>query len=92
MTGDSYMVTPSAVALLRRPRVSDLTGKSRTKIYNDIAAGLFIRGVALGGGRVAWPLHEVEAINRARIAGATDDDIRELVAQLHAARTGEGAI
>lgn len=85
------MVTPSAVALLRRPHVSDLTGKSRTKIYKDIAAGLFIRGVALGGGRVGWPSYEVEAILRARIAGATDSDIRKLVDQLHAARTGGGA-
>ncbi|MDD2769440.1 MAG: AlpA family phage regulatory protein [Methylococcus sp.] len=77
------MVTPSAMALLRRPQVSALTCKARSTLYREIRQGVFTRPVSLGGGRVAWPAHEVEAINRARIGGATDDNIRELVAHLH---------
>jgi hypothetical protein len=33
-----------------------------------------------------WPSDEVEAINAARIAGKTDEEIRTLVAKLEAAR------
>lgn len=84
------MTTPSAISLIRRPKVSDLTGKPRTTLYKDISAGLFVRPVALGGGRVAWPSHEVDEIVRARIRGESNDGIRKLVDQLHAARTGEG--
>lgn len=79
-------MTVALTKLLRQKLVSEATSKGRTTIYREIGKGLFTRPVSLGGGRVAWPAHEVEAINRARIAGATDDDIRELVAQLHAER------
>jgi hypothetical protein len=35
---------------------------------------------------VAWPQSEVEAVNRARIAGMTDKEIIELVTAMHQAR------
>jgi prophage regulatory protein len=35
---------------------------------------------------VGWPTYEVEAINAARIAGMTQDEIRKLVADLEAQR------
>jgi prophage regulatory protein len=35
---------------------------------------------------VGWPSNEVEAINTARIAGKTDEEVRALVAKLEAAR------
>jgi prophage regulatory protein len=35
---------------------------------------------------VGWPASEVSAINTARIAGKTDDEIRVLVVKLEAAR------
>ena len=58
----------------------------RTKFYEDLNAGLFPPGVALGPRSVAWPSHEIDAIISARVAGKTEDQIRELVKQLTAAR------
>jgi len=72
--------------LMRRPAVESATGISRTVIYRRIGVGLFPRSINLGGGIVGWPSSEVDAINEARIAGKTDDEIKMLVTQLHQAR------
>lgn len=79
--------TTTPTALLRRPSVQARTGLARTTIYRRIKQGTFPPPVDLGGGVVGWPAEEVEAINKARIAGKSDDDIRALVAKLHEART-----
>ena len=73
--------------ILRRPRVEEAIGLSRSSIYMRVSQGLFPRPVALGPRAVGWPAGEVAAINAARIAGRTDDEIRALVTQLEAART-----
>jgi prophage regulatory protein len=71
------------VRLLREPSVTSLTGKSRSTLWNDIKAGTFTPPVHIGSGRsVGWPASEVTAINRARIAGKSDDEIRRLVRSL----------
>lgn len=72
--------------LLRRPSVQASTGMARTTLYRRIQSQLFTRPVDLGGGMVGWPATEVEAINQARIAGKSDDDIRALVKALEASR------
>jgi prophage regulatory protein len=77
---------PTLNPLLRRPIVEQATGKSRTTIYRDIQRGLFSHPIEIGGARVAWPANEVEAINKARIAGKSDDEIKALVIELEAAR------
>ena len=58
----------------------------RTKFYEDIKAGLFTPAVSLGKRSVAWPSCEIDAIIAARVSGKTEDEIRELVIQLTAAR------
>ena len=78
----------STTALIRRPAVESLTGYTRSTIYRNISRGLFVKPVSIGGDRVAWPANEIEAINRARIAGKSDDDIKTLVSELEAARGG----
>lgn len=80
----SIFLTPTA--LFRRPAVQQLTGDSRSTTYRKISKGLFTKPVKIGGDRVAWPSNEVEAINKARIAGKSDDDIKLLVIELEAAR------
>ena len=60
---------------------------TRSTIYLRIAQGLFTKPVKLGARAVGWPAREVAAINAARIAGQSDDDIRKLVQRLQAART-----
>jgi len=72
--------------ILRLPTVKIQSGLARSTIYQRIAQGLWTKPVSLGARAVGWPSDEVDAINAARIAGKTDDEIRELVAELEAAR------
>jgi prophage regulatory protein len=72
--------------LLRRPLVSGLIGKSRSTLYRDIQKGLFPKPVSIGGERVAWPANEVQAINQARIASKSDQEIKQLVIALEVLR------
>ena len=78
--------------ILRRPRVELTSGYSRSTLYLRITQGLWPRPVRLGPRAVGWPAGEVAAINAARIAGKSDDEIRALVATLQAARTAAGGV
>ncbi len=80
-------VLPPINPLYRRPVVEQATGESRSTIYRKIQKGLFTKPVQIGGDRVAWPANEVQSIINARIAGKTDDEIKELVVELEKART-----
>ena len=81
------------MAILRMQSVKTEIGhSSHASIYNAIHAGLFTEPVRIGERSVGWPSQEVAAINAARIAGQTDEQIRDLVNRLHTARcaaTGE---
>ncbi|WP_019867636.1 helix-turn-helix transcriptional regulator [Methylovulum miyakonense] len=79
-------VLPVLNPLYRRPIVEQATGDSRSTIYRKIKNGLFTKPVPIGGERVAWPANEVAAINQARIAGKSDEEIKQLVVELEAAR------
>lgn len=70
----------------RLPAVKSETGLSRSTIYLRITQGLWTKPISLGARAVGWPSSEVAAINAARIAGKTDDEIRALVVKLEAAR------
>lgn len=72
--------------ILRLPAVKSESGLSRSTIYLRIAQGLWTKPVSLGTRAVGWPSSEIAAINAARIAGKSDDEIRELVVKLEAAR------
>jgi len=72
--------------ILRRPRVEEAIGLSRSTIYLRVSQGLFTQPVSLGPRAVGWPAGEVSTINAARIAGQSDDEVRALVTQLHNAR------
>ena len=75
------------MSILRMPAVKAETGhRSHASIYTAIKAGLFTKAVPIGERSVGWPDYEVVAINRARIAGQTEAEIRELVSRLHAKR------
>jgi prophage regulatory protein len=76
-----------AVTVLRRPKVEAVTGGSRSAIYQWAADGLFTKPIRLGSRAVGWPAHEVATINAARIAGKSNDEIRELVELLHLQRS-----
>jgi len=68
--------------LLKLPQVLGLTAKSRSTHYQEIKQGLMPPPVKLGEQSVAWPESEILAINKARIAGKSTDEIKQLVQQL----------
>ena len=82
-------VTTFISALLRLTTVLSLRGVGKSQHYDDIQSGLFTPPVKIGTRASAWPAHEVAALNAARIAGKTDDQIRKIVIDLLAARTAE---
>jgi prophage regulatory protein len=73
-------------AFLRPADVRKGRGISEATLYRLIAQRLLPKPVRISSRAVAWPVNEVEAIDRARIAGRTDDEIRRLVSELEAAR------
>ena len=75
-----------AYTILRLPDVKRQTGHSRSTIYHHISEGIFPRPVSLGARSVGWPDYEVAALNAARVASKTYEEIRELVSDLEAAR------
>lgn len=73
--------------IIQRLRVVlQLRGRSRSSHYLDIQQGLFTPPVLIGSRAVGWPSSEVEAINAARIAGKSEEEVRDLVAKLQVAR------
>jgi prophage regulatory protein len=76
--------------LLRFPQVLEVSGLRGTSLYADIKDGLFPPPVRLSGRGRAWPELEVFAINRARIAGKSNEQIKALVTDMVAARVRLG--
>lgn len=75
------------MAILRLPAVLTETGhRSHASIYSAVRAGTFTKPIPIGERSVGWPDNEVRAINEARIAGRTQEQIRELVTRLHSRR------
>lgn len=72
--------------IYRLPAVKLESGYSRSTIYLRIAQGLWTKQVRLGPRCVGWPAHEVAALNAARIAGKSDEEIRTLVTALESGR------
>lgn len=70
----------------RLPQVIAKRARSRASHYADIQRGLWTKPVALGPQCSAWPKHEVDALQAARLRGCTEDEIRALVDELHQRR------
>lgn len=75
-------VAPKPIRILRIKEVLNLRGLPKSTFYEHISKGLMTRSVNLGERSVGWPEHEVEQINMALVAGATSDQIKELVTEL----------
>lgn len=76
------------ITLDRRPAVEAASGKRRSQLYADVTAGLFPPPVKIGPRAAAWVRSEYQQVLAARVAGKSDDQIRELVAALVAQRGG----
>lgn len=84
MQFEKYVAIPPTI--LRLPAVKSLSGLARSTIYLHIEQGLWTKPVRLGARAVGWPANEVAMINKARIAGKSNEEVRQLVAELEAAR------
>ncbi|MFT4047934.1 MAG: AlpA family phage regulatory protein [Solimonas sp.] len=78
--------------LCRFPELSACIGLGRTQIYSLIRDGLLMPPVRLGAQSVAWPSDEVDTYVKAKIRGASNDELRALVARLVAARATAGSV
>ena len=66
--------------------LAEMGHRSHASVYTAIRNGTFTKPVPIGERSVGWPDYEAKAINQARIAGQTDDQIKALVTRLHAQR------
>ncbi len=72
--------------IFRLPQVMDECGLARSTVYLRIKQGLLTKPISLGPRCVGWPQAEIEAINAARIAEKSEDEVRARVAELQANR------
>lgn len=70
---------------LKLPEVRESTGQGTTSVYHQIKDGLLTPPIKRGRSSV-WPENEITEVQRAIIAGRSDDDLRQLVKDLIAAR------
>lgn len=83
----STSIASATGSLLKMSTICDLRGSGRTSVYVDMAEGLWPPPIKLSKRCVRWVGSECVAVNQARIAGHSDDQIRELVKRLVAARS-----
>jgi prophage regulatory protein len=73
--------------IMRSPEVIQISGMPRSTRVLHISKGLWPRPVSIGGRAIGWLSTEVDAILAARVAGKSDEEIRQLVRNLEAQRT-----
>jgi len=61
-------------------------GVSRSKQYKDVNEGLWTRPIKLSVRASAWPNYETEILNKAIIAGKSEEEIKALVVELETLR------
>ena len=74
-------MSETTISLMRLETVISRRGRSRAQLYIDIKRGPMTPPVRLGLKLSAWPSHEIDALNRAEIAGATQVELCALVQQ-----------
>ena len=85
-TSNIRQVSLPAEGFARLPVVLEVRGLKQSTHYQSVADGLYTKPVKISARATAWPVSEVRALNSARLAGKSNDEIRELVKALTAAR------
>ena len=75
----------------RFQKVMDVMAMSRSTVHLRVKQGLLTPPVKLGERCTVWPEHEISAINNARLAQKSNDEIRELVIRLKQERQTSAA-
>jgi prophage regulatory protein len=70
----------------RLPSVIAATGICRSGVYKGINDGTLPLPIKIGARAIGFLSYEIDAVSEARIAGASNDKLRELVKALHAKR------
>lgn len=68
--------------IIRRPDVLNMTGWSKSTLYNRINEGLFIKPISLGSKSVGFPYSEVQQIINFMVASKSQGELRQLVTDL----------
>lgn len=76
----------TTIRFQRIPDTLKQGGDSRSVFYRLMDEGLFTKPVKISERCAVHPIHEVEAILGARLGGATPEQLRKLVADLHEKR------
>ncbi|MBM5571537.1 MULTISPECIES: helix-turn-helix transcriptional regulator [Deefgea] len=63
-------IPDSLPQIFTRKTVEQITSKSRTSIYRDMAAGTFPKNISLGGSRVGWLKSDILGWVESRIAAS----------------------
>ena len=69
-------------SLIRIKKVEEKTGLKKSMVYDLISKQEFVTSIKIGERAVAWVSSEIDAINAARMAGKSADEIRQLVKTL----------
>ena len=80
MAQQNFTVTP--IQYLRINEVIKICGLPKSSFYEKVKLGLMPPAVSLGQRAVAWVNFEIDAVNKALLAGATEDEIKALVVKL----------
>ncbi len=72
--------------LIKLSSVLDRTVQSKSAVYDRVKQETFPPPIKLGARASAWVQSEVDAWIKAKIVGATDDELKELVRSLVADR------
>lgn len=78
--------------IIRPSEMKAHTGQAVSSTYADAKQGLLPPPVKIGKRASGWIAREVAAVQQARIAGKSEDEIRELVRQLVARRAQPEAV
>ena len=73
--------------LLKDVEVAAQLGKARSTVWDDVREGTVTEPIRRGPKWSRWPSGEIDRIERAITAGATDDELRALARELMEART-----
>lgn len=80
MAQQNFTTTP--IQYLRINEVIKICGLPKSSFYEKVKLGLMPPPISLGLRAVAWVNFEIDAVNKALLAGATKDEIKALVVKL----------
>lgn len=87
MLTNNQITSNKPLRIIKRPTVLQMTGFSKSTLYNRNQDGTFPPAINLGGRSVGFVQSECELVLQAMIAGYCPEQLQALVKQLVANRT-----